>query len=254
MEGDHFLQKTRFGLHDIFDGLVGFGIGQEPNEITGMTGLNGHTDFAFGLESGDAGAVPRARINDHEWSLDRVDWHRFWRNDARQHIVNRSGKIVTVHHQLSLHAEHVGRLLGHVPLILVATLAHDVCIQNAALPGIRQVFGCGSHHRRHKTNAGGLALVGNGHGRLLCIELPLIRPQMWSARAICVILILHIIICCTATNTLRMIPFPHKVGLICILPIRALSSLRDLKSADRHPVSRDPLFQGGYPSERVSQR
>ena len=174
VQGNHFLQEACLGLNDILDGLVGLGIRKKSDEVTGVPGLHRDADFAFGLETRDPGTVSRARINDDERPLDRIDRHGFWRDDAGQHVVDRAGQIVTIHHQLGLHAEHVGRLLGHVALVLVTALAHDVGVQNAALPGIRQVFGCCSHQRGHEPDtAVRLALVGNGHGRLLGSELPL---------------------------------------------------------------------------------
>ena len=141
MQRNHFLQEACFGLYNILDRLIGLRVWKEPDEITGVTGLYRDADFTFGLESGNARAVSGARIDDDEGPLERVDRHGFWRDNAGQHIVDRAGKIVAVHHQLGLHAEHIGRLLGHVALVLISALAHDVCVEDAALPGIRQIFG-----------------------------------------------------------------------------------------------------------------
>ena len=174
VQGNHFLHEVCLGLDNIVDCLVRLGIRKKADEITGVAGLHCDADFAFGLESRDAGTMSRTRIDDDERPLDRVDRHGFRRHDAGQHIVDGAGQIVTVHHELGLHAEHVGRLLGHVPLVLVPALTHDVGVQNAALPGIRQIFGCCSHQRGHEPDTvARLALVGNSHGRLLGSELPL---------------------------------------------------------------------------------
>ena len=66
MQRDHLFEEYRLGVRDVFDRLTGHRIGQEADEIAGMTGLERDADFAVGLEPADAGAVAGTRIDDDE--------------------------------------------------------------------------------------------------------------------------------------------------------------------------------------------
>ena len=66
MQRDDLFEEDRLGAGDVLDGLARHRIGQEADEITGMSGLERDADFAVGLEAADAGTVPGARIDDDE--------------------------------------------------------------------------------------------------------------------------------------------------------------------------------------------
>ncbi|CAB3654957.1 hypothetical protein LMG26840_03012 [Achromobacter dolens] len=162
---DDFFQEMGLGLHHVFDGLGGHGLRQEGGEVAGMAGAHRHADLALGLEAADAGAVAGAWVDHQEGALDRIDRHALGRLDAQQAVVDRARQFAAVQHQFVLHAEHVGGPLGHMLVVLVAALAHDVGVQHAALPGVHGVFIGG---RPGVEGRGGDAIVaGSGHGDLL---------------------------------------------------------------------------------------
>ena len=121
----------------------GNGIGEEADEIAGMTRLEGDADFAIGLEAGDARAVAGARINDHERPPLGIDLHARRRDDAHQSVVHRPAERPPVEYELNLVVEHVRGGLGHVLAILIAALAHHIPKQEQTLGGVGQVFGRG---------------------------------------------------------------------------------------------------------------
>ena len=76
------LDEDRLGPANVLDRLSGHGLRREPDEITGMTGLNGYPDLAFGLHAADAGPVAGARIDDDDRRLRRINDLAVGRNDA----------------------------------------------------------------------------------------------------------------------------------------------------------------------------
>src|SRR5262249_59834301 len=74
MQGEDFFEEYRLRARDILDGLAGYGIREEADEIAGMPGLERHADFAVGLEAADAGTMPGAGVDDDERSSCRVEF------------------------------------------------------------------------------------------------------------------------------------------------------------------------------------
>ena len=144
MQGDDLFQEYRFCARDVLDGLAGHGVRQEADEIAGMPGLERHPDFAVGLEPADAGAVPGARVDDHERPPRRIDLDPRRRNHPHEGVIDRPFERAAVDDELDLVVEHMRGGLGQVFTILIAALAHDVPEQHAALRGIEHVFHGGS--------------------------------------------------------------------------------------------------------------
>ena len=140
MKSDHFLQEHRFGARDVLEGLARHRIGQETNEIAGMAGLESDADLAVGLEAGDARAVPRAWIDDDEWTPPLVDVDALRRDDARKRVVDRPFERTAIDHDLGRIAEHVRRVLGHMLVVLVAALPHHIPEQDVPLRGVDHVL------------------------------------------------------------------------------------------------------------------
>ena len=69
MKRDHALKKGRLGAGDVLDRLPRHGVGQEPDEVAGVAGLQGHADFALRLEPANARAVAGSGIDDDERTL-----------------------------------------------------------------------------------------------------------------------------------------------------------------------------------------
>jgi len=140
MERDHALEEEGFGARDVLDGLARHGVGKEADEIAGMSGLERDADLAVRLEAADAGPVPRARIDDHEGTAVRIDLDALRRHDAHEAVVDRPLEGAAVHDTLHLELEHMRRRFGHVLVVLIAALAHDVPEQDAALRGVDHVL------------------------------------------------------------------------------------------------------------------
>ncbi|MNT49829.1 hypothetical protein D3C72_1867050 [compost metagenome] len=122
-------------------------------------------DLAFRLETADARTVPGARVHHQEGALDRVRFHALGRRDAQEAVVDRARQLSAIQHQFGVHAEHIGRLLGHVGVVLIAALTHHVRVEHAALPGVHSVFVGG---RPGIEGRGGCVIgAGSGHGDLL---------------------------------------------------------------------------------------
>src|SRR5262249_41310965 len=90
MQGRDLLEKNRLRPCDVLDRLTGNRIGQETDEIAGVTGLECDADFAVGLEAADAGTVPRARVDDDEGPARRIEFDAGRRDDAHESIVHRA--------------------------------------------------------------------------------------------------------------------------------------------------------------------
>jgi hypothetical protein len=84
--------------------------------------------------------MPRARVDDDERPARRVEFDAWRWNDPYESIVNRPIKRSAVEQQLHLVIEHVRGGLGQMLTILIATLAHHIPEQHAALCGIDHVF------------------------------------------------------------------------------------------------------------------
>ena len=100
MKRDHLLEENRLGACDVLDRLARHRVRQEADEIAGMAGLQGHADFAVGLEAADARTVPGARIDDHERPASHVDFDALGRNDAHEPVIDRPLERAAVDHQL----------------------------------------------------------------------------------------------------------------------------------------------------------
>jgi hypothetical protein len=142
VQGDHLLQEHRFGTRNIFDGLAGHWLGQEANEIARMTCFERHADLAVGLEPANAGAMARARIDDHKGASVRINCHPFGRDDAHKRVIHRSVQRSPIDDQLRLVTQHVWSGFGEMLAILVAALAHHVPEQDRALARVDHVVHC----------------------------------------------------------------------------------------------------------------
>jgi hypothetical protein len=65
--------EQRLGAADVFDGLPRHRIGNEADEIAGMTVGERHADLAVVLHPAYAGSVAGARIENNEGTLSWVD-------------------------------------------------------------------------------------------------------------------------------------------------------------------------------------
>ena len=126
MQCDDLLEEDRLSARDVLEGLAWHGFGQEPDEIAGMTGLEGDADLTVGLEPADARAMPRARIDHHEGAARRIDCRSLGRDNPHEDIVNRPIEGAAVNNDLRRIVEHVRRGLREMLAILVAALAHHV--------------------------------------------------------------------------------------------------------------------------------
>src|SRR5262249_61632229 len=90
MRRRELFETTRIRAREVLDRLTGNGIGQETDEMAGVTGLECAPDFAVGLEAADAGTVPRARVDDDEGSARRIEFDAGRRDDAHESIVHRA--------------------------------------------------------------------------------------------------------------------------------------------------------------------
>ena len=155
MQRDDLLEEDRLGARDVLERLARHGLGQEADEVAGMTGLEGDADLAVCLEAADAGAVPGARIDHDKGAPCRIDRHTLRRDDAHEGVIDRPRERAAVDHELGLVVEHVRRRLGEMLAILVAALAQHVEEEEAALCGID-----------HVVDRGGKGTKGIGSGRL----------------------------------------------------------------------------------------
>src|SRR5262249_13090552 len=147
MQIDDPLEKHGFCARHILDGLTGYGLRQEADEVAWMPGFEGYTNLAIGLETPNPGAMSRARVHDHERAARRVCFNRLRRNDPHQRIVDGSLKRPPIDDELNVIVEHVWRGLGQMLTELISALTHDVQEQDAPLCCIDQILEC----RRKKT-------------------------------------------------------------------------------------------------------
>src|SRR5262249_51995087 len=140
MKGNHLLKKDRLGARDVSDGLAGHRLRQEADEITGMTCLERHADFAVGLEAADAWAVSGTRVYNDEGPPRRIDLNTLRRNDPNEGIVDGPIECAAVRNEVNPIVKNMRGSLGQVLAILVATLTHDVPEQDAALRRVGHVL------------------------------------------------------------------------------------------------------------------
>jgi hypothetical protein len=164
VQPDHPLQEDRLGAGDVLDGLAGHRIGDESDEIAGMSRLERNADLAVSLEAADARSMPGARIDDDERAAGRVGRDALWRDDAHEAVIDRPLELAAVHHELEGEVEHVRDGLGQMRTVLVAALAHHVPVQDAALCRVDRVL----HGRRKRADSRGIRRMGSmrvgGHG------------------------------------------------------------------------------------------
>ena len=122
MKRDHALEKRGLRVRDIFNRLPGHGIGQEPDEVAGVTGVESNAHLALRLESANAGTVTGARIDNDEWTLVCIDLDTIRRHDAYQHIVHGPWQLAAVHDELAAEFEHMRRSLCGMLAIALTTL------------------------------------------------------------------------------------------------------------------------------------
>src|SRR5262245_40470604 len=153
MKRDDAFKECRLGRDDILDGLTWDRIRQKANEVAGVAGLERHADLTVGFESADAGSMAGARVDDHERPLLVVDLDALGWDDAGQNVVYRTRQLASIHDKLGAEFESMGRRLGRVFLVLLASLLHDVEEQDAPLPGVDPV-GPGIERGVPKENGG----------------------------------------------------------------------------------------------------
>src|SRR5690242_13775172 len=111
-----------------------------------MTRLESYADLAVGFETTDARTMAGTRINYDEGPPLRIDLSSGRRNDAHQRVIHRSIELAAVNQKLGLIVEHMRSGFLQMLAILIATLAHNVPEQNAALRGVDHVFDGGAEH------------------------------------------------------------------------------------------------------------
>ena len=151
MQIDDLFEEHRFGTGDILDGLARHGIRKEPDEITGMAGVECHADLAVGLESADARAMSGARVDDDERPARRIELDAGRWNDPDERVIDRPIERAAIDKELHLVVEHMRGGLSQMLAVLVAAPAHDVPEQHAALRRVDHVFHrgakCGKRRR-----------------------------------------------------------------------------------------------------------
>ena len=127
-------------MHDVFDGLTRHRLGGETNEVTRMTGAHGNSEFAIGLETANAGAVPGPRIDHDKGALPGIDRDAFRRFDMHQQVIDRAFESAGIKDQFGVEIEDVRHGFRLLCVVLIAALAQYVPVQNGALHGVGHVF------------------------------------------------------------------------------------------------------------------
>ena len=140
MQLDHALEEDGLGADDVFDGLSRNWGGQEADEIARMPCLEDYADLALRLEPADARSVPRARVDDDERSLARIDFDAGRRCNAHEHVVDRTLEIAPVHDEFAAEFQNMRRDFGCVFLVALAALLKHVEEEYAALPCVGPIF------------------------------------------------------------------------------------------------------------------
>jgi len=134
------LDKGSLGTADILDRLARHRLGQKANEVAGMAGGKRDADLAILLHAADPRPVPGARVDDDEGRLRPVHLEADRRQNADQHIVDRSCQRAAVEDDFRLKYQRVRRELLLPRHILIAALPQHVEEQGSALVGIDQVI------------------------------------------------------------------------------------------------------------------
>ena len=92
--------KTRLGVANVLDGLTGYRVLQEANEIAGMSRLQDLADLALMLHSADARPLPGAWIENHERTLARINRNAGRGLDANEDVIHRVIERSSVQHNL----------------------------------------------------------------------------------------------------------------------------------------------------------
>ena len=133
-------EKFRFGPGHVAQALMRFGLRPERNQVDGVPGAQCHADLAGFLGTADARAVPGARVEHHERSLERVGGGVGRRRDAQQQVVAGPVEAGPVEHGLVIEHQH-RRLAGLVMVHrLVAAFSQRIEKQYRALGGIDEVL------------------------------------------------------------------------------------------------------------------
>jgi len=119
---DH-LDKPRFCLANVLNGLTGHRIGQKADKIAGMTCRKSDADLAVMLHAADARTVTGARVENDKRSFVPFDRGAFRRDDAHQRVIHWAWQRATIEQEFDVEAEHVRRLAGVMLEIVVAALA-----------------------------------------------------------------------------------------------------------------------------------
>ncbi len=171
MQFDNFLEERRFGMHDIFDCLTGYGVRKESYEIARMSRSQRGADFAVALEAANARPVPRARVEHDErtktarvvcFGRIAIGLQIVRRNDAHEAVADRTRQGAAIQDQLGSEIQHIGCALMQVRLVLVAALAHHVGEQHIALPRVDCVLSARVWQRRSRRKC-----VGQSRSRIL---------------------------------------------------------------------------------------
>src|SRR4051794_37555775 len=99
-------------MSDIFDRLAGHWLREKTYEIAGMSGLERDTDFAVRFEPADAGAMPCARIHDHERAERRVDRYALRRHHPDKSVVHGTVETSSVAQEFDVVIQNMRRRLS----------------------------------------------------------------------------------------------------------------------------------------------
>ena len=91
--GDFLDERPPRRAHTSSTVWPGNGVGQEADEVAGMARRQRRADLAVILHAADARAVARARIDDDDRRLSRVDLHALGRNDPDQAVIDRARQL-----------------------------------------------------------------------------------------------------------------------------------------------------------------
>src|SRR5215471_21053021 len=140
MQVNDFLQKFCFGAANIFDRLARHRIGKKSDEVARVAGPQRDANFTVGFEAADSGPVASTWIDDHKRSSTRIDFDTLRRNNSDKCVIYRAIKLAAVDNEFKVVIKHIRRCLREMLAILVATLAHDIPKQDAALRRIDEIF------------------------------------------------------------------------------------------------------------------
>ena len=140
--------KGRLGLADVLDRLPGNGLGQEADEIAGMSRLECHADLAVLLHAADARAVSGARVEHDEGPLGPVVTTPFGGLDPHQEVVHGPRKRTAVQDEIRIEAEDVRHCRGCLFLPRIAALAERIREERPALHRVDPVGCCRLHEWR----------------------------------------------------------------------------------------------------------